>query len=536
MRLFVRLVAVGLLIIRLAPAGNVFGREEGAPARIVPGRLTVLWQVPAPAADTPLEPGELSESSDPSTPVERLPGPPREFDNDPTQELPDAPPRQRPGVVGDWNEADADGEGTSNVIRAHWVNLTSTGELIGRISTFTPNAVELQPTSGLQVRIVRDGISVGQAETDSDGRFVVGGLSPGVYTLVATGARGFIAYALNLLPAEARPRDGNASTLRDGPIRLVQLEQAERQLKIDSAAVPPTFKTLKAIVRDYYDEFAEGSVKEADFVEAVAADQQAALPGADQAQGAERRRGSRELLERPVENARDATTIHHHDVPLLADGSMVGRLYGADQFTGRPRMVQDVNVFIIEDDLIVAQVKVDEFGVFTAKGLAPGPYSLVAAGKDGFGAVGFRLVAAAAAPVQARSGRNQVNFLLTSDRERAAERFQFARQAAAAGTPFPFAMGLIDDPRDIRAAFDPQPAAIDEGMLAEAFPPAPLGNPGVPGSGGFGSGGMSGGGGGVGTGLGALLGLGGLAGLTGLANNDDPALASPFTPNPPPNQ
>ena len=106
-------------------------------------------------------------------------------------------------------------------------------------------------------------------------------------------------------------------------------------------------------------------------------------------------------------------------------------------------------------------------------------------------------------------------------------------QLAQAGnnTPFPISIALIDDPRNLRAAMRPAPAA-------PAGQGAAGGMAGGPGGGGFGAAAGTGGfgGGSVGSGLGAaLLGAGGLAaGITALAerNNDQPEndLVSNFMP------
>ncbi len=492
----------------------------------------------------------------PKGPPEPVPAAAKPFDNDPTLDLSEpSNPAPRNGQAGDWNEAAIEGdEGVSNIIRAHWVHLTSAGEVVGRISTINPKTLRLEPTPGLQIRFVQDGQSRGQSETGATGQFVATGLSPGVYTLVASGPRGFIAYSLNLLPSAAAGSETRAEPLRplnaeplgaldaEPPrpldvVRLVQLEEAEESLEIDTAAVPPTFSTLKAIVRDYYDEFAEEVVGDDKFKEMAPVDRQENRPGIEQVEGAERRRGSTELKTNPP-TARDATSIRHHQVPLLPDGRLVGRLYGVDQLTGRPRMIEDVNVFIIQDDRIAAQVKVDKYGVFTAKGLEPGSYSIIAAGHDGFGAVGFQL-AKAEGDLQSRN-RLDASVILAVNRSRIEDLWRPVQMPAGGMLPSPFAMALVDDPRDIRAAFNAMPPmqalAMDDSS-AEMPPPAPMGGAPMGGAPGGMSGGSSGGGGGGG-GMGSLAGLAALGGLGGLAalsgnNNTPPIVVSPFSPVPP---
>lgn len=470
------------------------------------------------------------------------PAPPSDFDNDPSLELePPVDRSPRNGVAGDWNEAAVEGDqAVTNVIRAHWVHLTPGGEVRGRISTINDETEQLEPAAGLQIRFIQDGQTRGQADTLPNGEFIASGLKPGVYTLVASGARGFVAYSLNLLPAVAPPAEVGRIRTRGNrdPIRLVQFEVAQAELAIDTAAIPPTFLTLKAIVRDYYREFAEGVVREDEFTKAAQVDQQENRPGIEDDTGAERRRGTDQLFKK-LPTAKDATSIRHHQIPLTPDGRMIGRLYGVDQASGRPRMIEDVNVFIIQDDRIAAQLRVDKYGIFAAKGLEPGGYSIVAAGRDGFGAVGFQLVVGAPEPLQGR--RSTTDDMILTVYRRRSDRLIRPVQAQAGGfAPFPFAMGLIDDPRDIQAAFSampPMPALAMDGVPAEMMAsPAPLGgSPGGMGgpSGTAASGGMGGGG----SGIGSLLGLAGLGGLAALEDdNDPPAVVSPFGPNPPPQQ
>src|SRR5690606_4964666 len=101
-------------------------------------------------------------------------------------------------------------------------------------------------------------------------------------------------------------------------------------------------------------------------------------------------RGLRELRAERVPNV-PSTSIARHPIQLTADGRMIGRLVGIQKITGRPKMIRNANVFIIQDDRVVARSSVNELGVFEVRGLEPGLYSIVAAGQDGFGALGFEL-------------------------------------------------------------------------------------------------------------------------------------------------
>jgi hypothetical protein len=192
-----------------------------------------------------------------------------------------------------------------------------------------------------------------------------------------------------------------------------------------------------------------------------------------------------------------------------------------------------VNVYLLRDDRQVAQVRVNNLGIFEVENLTPGSYGLVAAGRGGFGAVGFNLVRAnpAIQGVDVMDRRDLFQFAV----RRRALPLLLAQNPAGAGNiaPFPFSMSLVDDPRNIRAAFAlnaPQPLPMAQGAPAMAnapfMPPAgPMG-----GSGGGNNGGFSNAGG--------LLAAAALATAIALPlaldDGNGTELISPFSPMPPP--
>ena len=183
------------------------------------------------------------------------------------------------------------------------------------------------------------------------------------------------------------------------------MEQIEASLEIDAAAVPPTFSTLKRIVERYYPDIRLQNVSEATYEPALREDERAAAAGAGTPAGPARRRGMEQLRqEQPP--SRPATSVRNHQVALQPDGRMLGRLHGIDRLTGRPKLIEEVNVFLLQDDRLLDRVRVDRYGVFEVPNLQPGAYALVAAGRDGFGAVGFQLVPAGPAANAAASPRS----------------------------------------------------------------------------------------------------------------------------------
>jgi hypothetical protein len=80
------------------------------------------------------------------------------------------------------------------------VGLSSTGELRGSVSAFGPRG--LRPVgSGQQVRLIRAGEIVGGTQTSVSGEFVVKGVKPGRYTLLAVSPTTIAAYSVNAVTA-----------------------------------------------------------------------------------------------------------------------------------------------------------------------------------------------------------------------------------------------------------------------------------------------------------------------------------------------
>ena len=448
------------------------------------------------------------------------------------------------GEAGDWRDP-------AEFIRAHWVRLTPNRQLVGQIQTVADNDRLTRPVD-MTVEIYRDGQSKGKANV-VDGRFTLvgtdpGGLTPGVYSMIARGDDGFLAYGLQLLPPlEADNPLGMRAV--DKATQLVQAIEARGMLEIRSTAVPPTFKQLKRILEQNYPKMRQKFVPETAFQpfleEAIANEE----PGFDEETGPHSMRGTEELSsdETPGDDTVGATTITMQPVFLDENNRMLGRLYGIDAKTGRPQKVNKTTVFVLKNDRQITTAEVDERGFFSLSLRRPDIYSLVAAGEDGFGAVSFRAVGIDEQDREARRYRRQWDDYIQLaqldpfDQDNGVPGFG----APPAGNPAggnamaaPFAMALISDPCVIRQATShwaaPQLAMggmMDAGLAAPA-PPAPGGFPG--GQGGFGpSGGFSGGGGGgfFGGGAGLIAGGLGLAGLAGLASDNDDPLVSPFTTN-----
>jgi hypothetical protein len=170
--------------------------------------------------------------------------------------------------------------------------------------------------------------------------------------------------------------------------------------------------------------------------------------------------------------------------------------------TGRPTRLRRLNVFLVQNNEVVSQAPVSENGTFTFSSVAPGTYSFVAAGLEGFTAFSLRAV----------SGQN------VSDKSDVAN--ELIVPVAFQGGPMYLLDGVLVSPKDLAAALREllqQVMSAEELAALEAANPAgPNGNLGNPGGGTGGGGGGAGGGDGL---LGALLGAAVGAGVAALSDD-----------------
>ena len=79
-----------------------------------------------------------------------------------------------------------------------------------------------------------------------------------------------------------------------------------------------------------------------------------------------------------------------HTIKLRVDGNLAGRVTVLDS-TGQHRPVR-VRVALLRNRQVVGSARSDEMGYFQVPNVSPGVYSVVALGRDGFGAVGVRVL------------------------------------------------------------------------------------------------------------------------------------------------
>ena len=79
-----------------------------------------------------------------------------------------------------------------------------------------------------------------------------------------------------------------------------------------------------------------------------------------------------------------------HSIPLRVDGNLAGRVGMLDSMG--QHVPARVRVTFVRNAQVVGSARSDETGAFQVPGLRPGVYSLIAVGKDGFGACSIRVL------------------------------------------------------------------------------------------------------------------------------------------------
>ena len=288
----------------------------------------------------------------------------------------------------------SDWVGRTKFIRSHWVRLTPTGSLVGKVSLLNANGGS-RGAKSLEVRLSQKGMLVAKTYTDEFGKFRLENVQPGVYSLIARGSSGFVAFGLHALRS-----NGNISQSKQSDvIRLVQAVEVGETLEISSAAVPPTFIQLLGILRKDFQSIRPRFVPESEIASLLREAAKLKTEGWDQPEGPEEFRGLKELESKGTrpDRTRASTAMKSHDVVLerARRGWVIrGRLFGIDPASGRSLEIEagSTEVTLIQNDKRVASDTVKAEGEFDFFGIDEGIYSIVAIGEGGFGAMSFRAV------------------------------------------------------------------------------------------------------------------------------------------------
>ncbi|MDA8563741.1 carboxypeptidase-like regulatory domain-containing protein [Mariniblastus sp.] len=322
-------------------------------------------------------------------------------------------------------------------VRSHWVRPNADGSIEGRISSLELNSSI--PIQQLDVSLVKDGIKLHTKTTDSEGRFLFNDVTPDIYTLIASGKSGFMAYGIEVV---ARPDNGVldldfgkreiAETAFYASLGLPAGAVVQNDLQIDAAAIPPNFDTMQQLTQTFL--------------------QDAGVFAVD---------------EKAIGNAEEVSGGFQY--ALSDDGSFEGKLQPIGTKDGEAQSLSDMNIFLIQDDKEIGRVPVEENGNFELKDVEPGIYAIVAAGKDGFAALSLQLVANTDGEVNANP--LQRGF------------FNVAARIKQEDLPA-IGIAIVTNPADIQVIQQEiqRVSVLNQPMANFAGPQAPFGQPGFPGN------------------------------------------------------
>ena len=253
-----------------------------------------------------------------------------------------------------WQEANADNEnGIGETLRSNWVMLTSTGLLNGQL--VPSQSAEI---SSVLITLLHRGQVINQTRTDAEGKFSFNNLVEGTYSVVGFGPNAFFAFGLNILDYRASTAEAMPSEL------LIRAVQNKNTINLDWIRHFSTSVQFRIFGR---------------FISREGTEDPKWLYGM-------------EGLPTHGPTAVPATTIQSFPAKLGPNGELVGRIHQIDELNGRPVDVRAMRVMLLQDNSVAHAVSADNFGVFRFFGVAPGDYSLVAAGSDGVGCIGVEAI------------------------------------------------------------------------------------------------------------------------------------------------
>lgn len=344
----------------------------------------------------------------------------------------------------------------ADVTERQWVRASENGSVQGRV--VVPRNEGISAARGAKVSLIdqHGKFAIAPVESDKTGRFTLNNVKPGVYTLMIQGDNAFACCAMHVVSSGVPISD---------------------QFEISAGAVE--YSVVRSALVRY-------------------------LPPSQ----------STEVVFDPSSN------------PMVTDRAATGELVRVGQFEGglRGRLTRagftedlgakDTNVLILQDGVEVARTITDADGNFSITKLAPGSYSVLGSGKDGFGLLGLELI--------------NPQLLQTANQDAAADLTLVAQTESISDT---FVMQIAPGPINV----------IDDRLIDEreigAIPldgnaPMAFSGGGPVGGGGGGAGGGAAGGGGVGR----LALIGGVAAAIAIGASDDddtitpPPVISPAVP------
>ena len=272
-------------------------------------------------------------------------------------------------------------------LRSYRVRLRADGRLPGRINIVDPDTGEPAFAKDLTIAFVQHGKVVAEVHPGFDGAFEAEGVAPGVYSLVGHGPDGYIAYGLEVLPAELTVDNRSAVEMS-----LVAFQEIQEELQIDSLAIPPADGPMVLqLAREHLPpevvSGGSGSVgfvapstsfaPEIQLVKQVVEDEAPQLEAPGFA---------------PEPPDAPSASLKQNKIRLSPDGTLTGRMRSLDPRSGELVRFRRLNIFLVRDNRIVAQAPVSPLGVFTIPHLGDGRYSFAAAGTEGFAAFSIHTI------------------------------------------------------------------------------------------------------------------------------------------------
>ncbi|MFY9254894.1 MAG: hypothetical protein WAO83_15700 [Fuerstiella sp.] len=95
------------------------------------------------------------------------------------------------------------GESSTSLVH-HQVQLRPDGALVGEVNLLDTRTGRHREIVDLTLHFLRDGQHLGATEVAADGRFVMSGLTPGIYSIVTTGDDGILAMGIDVLGSQAQ--------------------------------------------------------------------------------------------------------------------------------------------------------------------------------------------------------------------------------------------------------------------------------------------------------------------------------------------
>ncbi len=235
--------------------------------------------------------------------------------------------------------------------RSHDVFLNADGSLSGRLSSVGSADGNPIPASGLMVRLTRNGRSVATAQTNEEGMFVVPGLQPGVYGLIASGSNGYGVYGFRL---RSHADAGGAAAGFDAGVNSVVVPARD-------------FATVKRLIAERF------------------------VP-VDRSRPIQELWSTEDGVKGVFGQGEPATTIATHQVQLEPGGSVSGEVNLMNPLSGSLYPVSNLMVYFVSNNTIVGSSQVNADGSFVVTGLSSGFYSVVASGDDGVMAMGVEVI------------------------------------------------------------------------------------------------------------------------------------------------